>query len=84
MAIMTKAQAKNFAEMDDFMLELCDFLKSKSVIDANIHRSILLKGFSRLVDATSDPEKYSTDTYGQSGNFQLYGSTMGLGGSRIA
>jgi hypothetical protein len=50
MAIMTKAQAKNFAEMDDFMLELCDFLKSKSVIDATTHRSILLKGFSRLVD----------------------------------
>jgi hypothetical protein len=50
MAIMTKAQAKNFAEMDDFMLELCDFLKSKGVIDAKIHRSILLKGFSRLVD----------------------------------
>lgn len=50
MAIMTKAQAKNFAEMEDFMLELCDFLKSKGVIDATVHRSILLKGFSRLVD----------------------------------
>ncbi|MCX5895196.1 MAG: hypothetical protein NTZ51_05125 [Proteobacteria bacterium] len=50
MSILTKAQAKNFAEMDDFMLELCDFLKSKGVIDAKIHRSILLKGFSSLVD----------------------------------
>ena len=54
MSIMTKAQAKNFAEMDDFMLDLCDFLKSKSVIDANIHRSILLKGFSRLVDCLQE------------------------------
>jgi hypothetical protein len=36
--------------MDDFMLDLCDFLKSKGVIDAKIHRSILLKGFSRLVN----------------------------------
>jgi len=50
MAIMTKAQAKNFAEMDDFMLDLCDFLKSKGVIDAKVHRRILLSGFFRLVE----------------------------------
>ena len=50
MAIMTKAQAKSFAEMDDFMLDLCDFLKSKGVIDAKVHRRILLSGYFRLVE----------------------------------
>jgi hypothetical protein len=50
MSILTKAQAKNFAEMDDFMLELCDLLKSKGIIDAKMHRRILLTGFFRLVE----------------------------------
>jgi hypothetical protein len=50
MSIMTKAQAKKFSEMDDFMLELCDFLKDKGVIDAKVHRRILLSGYFRLVE----------------------------------
>ncbi len=50
MSVMTKAQAKKFSEMDDFMLELCDFMKEKGVIDAKVHRRILLSGYFRLVE----------------------------------
>jgi hypothetical protein len=54
MSIMTKAQAKKFSEMDDFMLELCDFMKEKGVIDAKVHRRILLSGYFRLVEFLQD------------------------------
>jgi hypothetical protein len=49
MALMTKAEAKKFADMDDRMLDVLDYLKSKQVLDAKTHRSILLKGYKGLV-----------------------------------
>jgi hypothetical protein len=60
MSIMTKAQAKSFAEMDDFMLELCDFLKNKGIIDAKVHRRILLSGYFRLVEFLQEKKLIST------------------------
>ena len=50
MAVMTKEQAKKFIEMDDKMIDVLDYLKSKGVIDAKEHRSILLAGYTRLVE----------------------------------
>ena len=50
MAVMTKAQAKKFNEMTDKMIDVLNFLKSNKVIDDNEHRSVMLKGFSKLVD----------------------------------
>ena len=50
MAVMTKAQAKKYNDQFDKMLDVVDYLKSKNIIDADEHRSILLKGFSKLVD----------------------------------
>ena len=49
MAVMTKAEAKKFAEMDDYFIDLLNFLKDKGIIDAAAHRRILLTGFSFLV-----------------------------------
>jgi len=49
MALMTKAEAKKFMDMDDRMLDVLDFLKSKEILDDKTHRSILLKGYKSLV-----------------------------------
>ncbi len=49
MALMTKAEAKKFADMDDRMLDVLDYLKGKQILDAETHRSILLKGYKGLV-----------------------------------
>ena len=50
MAVMTKAQAKKFIEMDDKMIDVLDYLKEKAVIDSATHRRILLEGYSKLVE----------------------------------
>ena len=50
MAVMTKVQAKKYSDQFDKMLDVIDYLKSKNIIDAEEHRAILLKGFSKLVD----------------------------------
>lgn len=50
MAVMTKAQAKKFNEMTDKMIDVLNYLKNNKVIDADEHRSVMLKGFSKLVD----------------------------------
>ncbi|MCP4713746.1 MAG: hypothetical protein GY868_01410 [Deltaproteobacteria bacterium] len=50
MALITKAQAKKLDEQFDKMLDVIDILKGQKVIDADEHRAILLKGFSKLVD----------------------------------
>lgn len=50
MAIMSKAQAKNFCEMDDKMIDVMNYLLSKDVVDAKTHRRIMLEGYSKLVD----------------------------------
>jgi len=50
MAIMSKAQAKNFCEMDDKMIDVLNYLLSKGVIDAKTHRRILLEGYASLVN----------------------------------
>ncbi len=54
MAVMTKAQAKKYTEQFDKMLDVVDYLKSKNIIDADEHRAILLKGFSKLVDVLKE------------------------------
>jgi hypothetical protein len=46
---MTKAEAKKFADMDDRMLDVLDYLKDKEVLDAKTHRTILLQGYKSLV-----------------------------------
>ena len=50
MAVMTKAQAKKFNEMTDKMIDVLNYLKANKMINADEQRSILLKGFSKLVD----------------------------------
>ena len=50
MAVMTKAEAKKILELDDRILDVLDLLKSKRVLDAKMHRTILLEGYKRLVD----------------------------------
>ena len=50
MAVMTKAEAKKILELDDRMIDVLDLLKSKRVLDAKMHRTILLEGYKRLVD----------------------------------
>jgi hypothetical protein len=50
MAVMTRAQAKKFIEMDDKMLDVLNYLKDKSVLDAKLHRRFLLAGYNHLVD----------------------------------
>jgi len=47
---MTQAQAKKFIAMDDKMLDVLDYLKEKGVLDARMHRKILLEGYSKLVE----------------------------------
>jgi len=54
MAVMTKAQAKKFNEMTDKMLDVLNFLKTNKVIDDNEQRSIMLKGFSKLIDVLQE------------------------------
>ena len=49
MALMTKAEVKKFADMDDRLLDVLDYLKDKKVLDAKTHRSILLTGYKSLV-----------------------------------
>jgi len=50
MALMTQAQAKKFIAMDDKMLDVLDYLLDKGVLDAKMHRKILLEGYSKLVE----------------------------------
>ncbi len=54
MAVMTKAQAKKFNEMTDKMLDVLNFLKNDKVINADEQRSIMLKGFSKLIDVLQE------------------------------
>jgi hypothetical protein len=49
MAVMTKAEVKKLLELDDRILDVLDLLKSKRVLDAKMHRTILLEGYKRLV-----------------------------------
>jgi len=49
MAVMTKQQAKQFAEMDDFFLALLNLLKDKGIIDNQERKVLLLTGFEKLV-----------------------------------
>ena len=49
MAVMTKAEAKKLVEMDDKMIDVLDLLKNKKILDAKMHRRILLEGYSTLV-----------------------------------
>jgi hypothetical protein len=49
MAVMTKQQAKHFAEMNDFFLDLLNLLKEKGIINNQEHRVMLLTGFEKLV-----------------------------------
>jgi hypothetical protein len=51
MAVMTKQQAKQFAEMDDFFLDLLNLLKDKGIIDNQERKVLLLTGFEKLVQA---------------------------------
>ena len=50
MAVMTKQQAKKFAEMNDFFLDLINLLKEKRVINNNEHKKFLLTGYEKLVE----------------------------------
>lgn len=50
MALITKAEAKKYIEMDDKMIDVLDYLKSKGVLDAATHRRVLLEGYSKLVE----------------------------------
>ena len=54
MAVMTKAQAKSLNEQADKMLDVLELLKGKRIINASEQRSILLKGFSKLVDTLQE------------------------------
>ena len=54
MAVMTKAQAKNFNDQTDKLLDVLEHLKGKKVISAAEQRAVLLKGFSKLVDTLQD------------------------------
>jgi hypothetical protein len=49
MALLTKAEAKKFLNLDDRMLDVIDHLKSKNILDAKTHRTILMEGYKRLV-----------------------------------
>ena len=49
MAVMTKKQAKKFAEMNDFFLDLLNLLREKKVITNSEHRTFLLTGYEKLV-----------------------------------
>ena len=49
MAVMTKQQAKQFAEMSDFFLDLLNLLKDKGIIDSQERHVLLLTGFEKLV-----------------------------------
>lgn len=50
MAVMTKQQAKKFAEMSDFFLDLLNLLKENGVINNKEHRIFLLTGYEKLVE----------------------------------
>ncbi len=50
MAVMTKQQAKKFAEMSDFFLDLLNLLKEKGIINNNEHKTFLLTGYEKLVE----------------------------------
>lgn len=50
MSVMTKQQAKNFAEMSDFFLDLLSFLREKGVISKKEHNGFLLTGYEKLVE----------------------------------
>jgi len=50
MAVMTKQQAKKFAEMSDFFIDLLNLLKEKGIINNKEHRLFLLTGYEKLVE----------------------------------
>ena len=50
MAVLTKQQAKKFAEMSDFFLDLLNLLKENGVINNKEHRLFLLTGYEKLVE----------------------------------
>jgi len=50
MAVMTKAEAMKFMEMDDRMIDILDFLRDKKILNEQTHRKILLSGYFRLVE----------------------------------
>jgi hypothetical protein len=49
MAVITKAEAKKILDLDDRMLDILDLLKNKRVLDAKMHRTVLLEGYKSLV-----------------------------------
>ena len=64
MALMTKAEAKKFLEMDDRMIDILDFLRDKGVFNEQTHRKILLSGYFRLVEYL-EKEKIITEKQAQ-------------------
>jgi len=50
MAVMTKKQAKQFAEMGDFFLDLLNLLRDKGVLNKQEHHRMLLTGYEKLVE----------------------------------
>ena len=59
MAVMTKAQAKKFNEMTDKMIDVLNFLKNGKIINADEHRAVMLKGFSKLIDTLQEKKVIS-------------------------
>ena len=49
MAVITKAEAKKILDLDDRMIDVLDLLKNKRVLDAKMHRTVLLEGYKSLV-----------------------------------
>ena len=50
MAVMSKQQAKKFAEMSDFFLELLNLLKDQGIVTTGEHKLFLLTGYEKLVE----------------------------------
>lgn len=50
MAVMTKQQAKKYAEMSDFFLDLLNLLKDQGIVSASEHKLFLLTGYEKLVE----------------------------------
>lgn len=54
MAVLTKAEAKRLAELDDYYMPLLDSLKKAGVLDDAGHRRFMLTGYYRLVEYLRD------------------------------
>ena len=50
MAVMNKQQAKKFAEMSDFFLDLLNLLKDQGIVTSSEHKLFLLTGYEKLVE----------------------------------